>query len=117
MSSDKNLSACGSVEQAKMGEILIAGITAIIFLFNIIHISFLFQLKQQKGTVFYITLRVDAVVNILMSAAVNFSTHCGIRKYVYVTRQHPDLIIIMSVIAAIFCIYKNMIVVFALIEQ
>ena len=90
MSSDNNLSACGSEEQVhtenvcidKMGEMLIVGITAIIFLFNIIHLSFLFQLKQQKDTLFYITLRVDAVVNILLSATVNFGTQCGIRKYI-----------------------------------
>ena len=60
---------------------MIVTITAIIFLFNIIHLSFLFQLKQQKGTVFYITLRVDAVVNTLISATVNFGTQFGIRKY------------------------------------
>ena len=85
MPPDKNLSACGTEEQVhtenvcidKMGEMLIVGITAI----NIIHLLFLFQLKQQKDTVFYITLRVDAVVNILMSATVNFGTQCEIRKY------------------------------------
>ena len=123
MSSDKNLSACGLEEQVhtenvcidKMGEILIVTITAIIFLFNIIHLSFLFLLRQQKGTVFYITLRVDAVVNILMSAVVNVGTQCGIRKYI--TRQHPDLHMIITVIAAILYNFKNLIVVFALIER
>ena len=89
MPSHKNLSACGAEEQVQtenvcidnMGEMQIVGITAIIFLFNIIHLLFLFQLKQQKGTVFHITLRLDAVVNIQMSATVNFGTQCGIRKY------------------------------------
>ena len=90
-------------------------IAAIVLIANSIHMAFLVQLKQHKEYVFYITLRLTAIVDIITSIASAFLAICALRQRVILLHQATFLI--STLLGVTIFGVKHFVVLFTVVER
>ena len=119
----QNITVCRYVDGSEASDICLdlatdqisVWFSAVVLFANIIHMVFIMQLHHHKGTVFYTTLRLTTINDILTSVTNTLLMFCPFREYVVLT--YPSVCLIATVLGVALFGFKYFVILFTIVER